>query len=442
MSLYDAMMIGVAGLDANSRALSISSSNIANVNTVGYKTSQSAFSTMLAAAGGPNAASGAGVMAAAQQNIVQQGLIFSTSSPTDLAISGNGFFCVNTAADKSGQALYTRAGSFTPDAQGNLRNATGLYLMGWPLVGGQAADVNPGALQAVNLSGLSGKGEPTTKMSLVQNLQASAEAQTYTLGDMAAGNVTPQFSRTINIYDTQGGSRPLKIDYVKTDANKWSYEISYAGDINDLDLSGTGLPSPLIGAGEIDFNSDGSLADVIPQGGSGGSGSFDLNIPWNPATSGLQPQDVTVDLGTIGKTDGTTQFDTDSVLTAKNVDGAVFGNVTGVTIDSSGIVYANYSNGLSEAAFEIPLATFANPDGLSQVSGNAFAQTSASGDVMINPADSGGAGTIASYALEGSTSDLATEFTNMITTQRAYSASAHVVTTASQMMDELIQMAR
>jgi flagellar hook protein FlgE len=202
------------------------------------------------------------------------------------------------------------------------------------------------------------------------------------------------------------------------------------------------LPSPLIGAGEIDFNSDGSLADVIPQGGSGGSGSFDLNIPWNPATSGLQPQDVTVDLGTIGKTDGTTQFDTDSVLTAKNVDGAVFGNVTGVTIDSSGIVYANYSNGLSEAAFEIPLATFANPDGLSQVSGNAFAQTSASGDVMINPADSGGAGTIASYALEGSTSDLATEFTNMITTQRAYSASAHVVTTASQMMDELIQMAR
>jgi flagellar hook protein FlgE len=441
MSLYDAMMIGVAGLDANSRALSISSSNIANVNTVGYKTSQSAFSTMLAAAGGPNAASGAGVMAAAQQNIVQQGLIFSTSSPTDLAISGNGFFCVNTSADKSGQALFTRAGSFTPDAAGNLRNAAGLYLMGWPLGSDGTPDVNPNALQAINLTALSGKGQPTTEMSLVQNLQASAEAQTYALGDMAAGNVTPEFSRTINIYDTQGGSRPLKIDYVKTAANTWRYEISYDGNASDVDLPVSGLPSPLIGAGEIDFNSDGSLADVIPEGGTGGSGSFDLTIPWSD-TSGLQDQTVQINLGTIGQTDGTTQFDTESVLTSQNVDGAVFGNVTGVTIDPSGMVYANYSNGLSQAAFEIPLATFANADGLAQVSGNAFAQTADSGAAMINPANTGGAGTIASNALEGSTVDLATEFTNMITTQRAYSASAHVVTTASQMMDELIQMSR
>lgn len=443
MSLYDAMMIGVAGLDANSRALSISSSNIANVNTVGYKTSQSAFSTMLAAAGGPSAATGAGVMAAAQQNIVQQGLIFSTSSPTDLAISGNGFFCVNTSAGGSGQALYTRAGSFTPDSAGNLRNAAGLYLMGWPI--DQSGGLNPSSMQAINLNGLSGKGEATTTMALTQNLQASAdEVSDYDLNtkNMASGDVTPEFSRTINIYDSQGGSRPLKIDYVKTAANTWHYEVSYAGDVNDLDLSGTGLPNPLIGAGEIDFNSDGSLANVIPEGGSGGSGTFDLNIPWNPATSGLQPQDVSVKLGTIGKSDGTTQFDTDSVLTAQKVDGAVFGNVTGVTINSDGTVSANYSNGLSEAVFKIPLASFANPDGLAQVSGNAFAQTANSGTALINPANTAGAGTIASNALEGSTVDLATEFTNMITTQRAYSASAHVVTTASQMLDELIQMSR
>jgi flagellar hook protein FlgE len=145
-------------------------------------------------------------------------------------------------------------------------------------------------------------------------------------------------------------------------------------------------------------------------------------------------------MGTLNKTDGTTQFDSDSVMTNANVDGAVFGNVTGVTIATDGTVNANYSNGLSEAAFKIPLATFANADGLSQVSGNAFAQTAQSGTAMINPADTGGAGTIASNSLESSTVDLATEFTNMITTQRAYSASARVVTTASQMLDTLMQM--
>jgi flagellar hook protein FlgE len=193
MSLYDAMMIGVAGLDANSRALSISSSNIANVNTVGYKTSQSAFSTMLAASGGGgDNASGIGVMAAAQQNIVQQGLLFSTSSPTDMAISGNGFFCVNTSADTLGQALYTRSGSFTPDDAGNLRNSSGLYLMGYPITDGSTPSTNPTQMTAINLNGLAGKGEATDKMSLQANLQASTDINTtYTLGGMTLGNPPP-----------------------------------------------------------------------------------------------------------------------------------------------------------------------------------------------------------------------------------------------------------
>jgi flagellar hook protein FlgE len=444
------MMIGVAGLDANSKALSISSSNIANVNTVGYKTSNSAFSTMLASASGTQGASDAGVMATAQQNIVQQGLLFSTSSPTDLAISGNGFFQVSTSPNLSGQTLYTRAGSFTPDANGNLQNTSGLYLMGWPINGGSSPTTNPNALQAINLSNLAGKGEATTTMSLQQNLQAGATIDTsYNLtshnmtSDQTNGGDTPQFSRTINVYDSQGGSQPVTINYVKTGANKWNYEVSYGGDAGNLDLTNTNLPQPLIAAGEIDFDSNGNLANVIPNGTPTPppvTGSFTLNIPWNPATSGLQPQDITVDMGTVGKTDGTSQFDTDSVMTNANVDGAVFGQVTGVKIDADGTVNANYSNGLSEAVFKIPLVTFANADGLSSVSGNAFAQTAQSGTPMINGAGTGGSGTIASNSLEGSTVDLATEFTNMITTQRAYSASARVVTTASQMLDTLMQL--
>ena len=445
MSLYDAMMIGVAGLDANSKALSISSSNIANVNTIGYKTTNSAFATMLASATGSQGASDSSVMASAQQNIVQQGLLISTSSPTDLAISGNGFFQVSTQPNLQGQSLYTRAGSFTPDSAGNLENTAGLYLMGWAINGNANPTTNPNALQAINLSNLAGKGEATTTMSLQQNLQASAtQVSGYDINtnSMAGGQVTPDFTRTINVYDSQGGSQPVQIDYVKTGANKWNYEVTYQGDQNNIDTTGTGLPPPMIAAGELDFNSDGSLANVIPNGGTGSpaSGSFALNIPWNPSTSGLQPQAISVDMGTVGKTDGTSQFDSDSVMTNANVDGAVFGSVTGVKIDPDGTVNASYSNGLSEAVFKIPLVTFANPDGLSSVSGNAFAQTAQSGSAMVNPAGTGGAGSIASNSLEGSTVDLATEFTNMITTQRAYSASARVVTTASQMLDTLMQI--
>ena len=449
MSLYDAMMIGVAGLDANSKALSISSSNIANVNTVGYKTTNSSFATMLASATGSQGASDSSVMASAQQNIVQQGLLISTSSPTDLAISGNGFFEVSTSPSLQGQTLYTRAGSFTPDSNGALQNTAGLYLMGWSINGSGNPTTNPNALQAINLSNLAGKGEATTTMTLQQNLKASAAIDTtYNVAthnmtnDPTLGGDTPAFSRTINVYDSQGGSQPIQINYVKTGANKWNYEVTYQGDQGNLSMPVAGLPKPLIAAGEMDFNPDGSLANVSPNGTTSNpaTGTFNLNIPWNLGTSGLNPQDVSIDMGTVNKTDGTTQFDTDSVMTNADVDGAVFGQVTGVKIDPDGTVNANYSNGLSEAVFKIPLVTFANPDGLSGVSGNAFAQTAQSGTAMINPAGTGGAGSIASNSLEGSTVDLATEFTNMITTQRAYSASARVVTTASQMLDTLMQI--
>src|ERR1700733_5945079 len=171
MSLYDALMIGVSGLDANSRAMSVFSSNIANVNTVGYKTSQSEFETMLGSANGGAQGLATGVMASSQANIAQQGADFATSSPTDLAINGQGFFCVNPAADATGQALFTCAGSFTPDANGDLKNTAGLYLMGYP-VSGSPTTVGS-QLAPISTNGLGGKGEATTKASIQANLDAS-----------------------------------------------------------------------------------------------------------------------------------------------------------------------------------------------------------------------------------------------------------------------------
>ena len=167
-----------------------------------------------------------------------------------------------------------------------------------------------------------------------------------------------------------------------------------------------------------------------------------MTIPWNPTTSGPRSRkhQMALNLGTVGGTSGLTQEDTPSVLNGSTVDGAAYGSVTGVTVGKDGTVTAQFSNGLSQAAFKIPVATFTNPDGLGQLQGNAYAATQASGAANINLADAGPAGGIASQSLEGSTVDLATEFTNLITTQRAYSASARIVTTADQMLQELEQL--
>jgi flagellar hook protein FlgE len=253
---------------------------------------------------------------------------------------------------------------------------------------------------------------------------------------MASGAVKPDFQRTVNIDDSQGGTQPLEFSFIKmtTPANTWAYEITYQGAAANISTA-SNIP---IAHGTLTFNSDGSLANV--NSASPASGTTSITVPWVTATSGLVPQILSVNMGTAGSTDGVTEYDTASVLTSANTDGAVYGSVSGITIASDGTVSANFSNGLTQAVFKIPLATFANPDGLAEISGNAYTSTPYSGTPVVNVANTGGSGTIQSKELEGSTVDLATEFTNLITTQRAYSACSRIVTTASQMLDELLQM--
>ena len=344
MSLYGAMMTGVAGLSANSTALSVASSNIANVNTVGYKTATTDFSTLLAAAAGSSDPSSAGVVAKSGQNVTQQGLLTTTSSNTDLAISGTGFFIVNRTPSTTGALEYTRAGSFTTDGIGNLMNANGLYLLGWKLDTSGHPPTNPNDLSLININNLSGQAVASSKITLQANLQASATtANSYNVAtnNMTSGAVTPDFQRTINIDDSQGGKQPLELSFVKTGANTWAYEVSYQGDSANI----TG--SNPVASGTMTFNTDGSLANVVPTGGTGSpaSGSISLSFPWSTA-SGLSAQTLSMNMGTVGSTDGITQFDTASTLTSANVDGAVYGSVSGISISSDGTVSANFRIGI------------------------------------------------------------------------------------------------
>jgi flagellar hook protein FlgE len=430
MSLYGALNIGVAGLNANSAALSATSSNIANVNTVGYKNSTAAFHTFLNAENGVGNNASAGVAVSIGQDITTQGLPTTTSSNTDLSISGSGFFVVSPNANGSGARAYTRAGGFTPDVNGNLVNTAGFYLMGYKLDSAGNVPTDASALSLVNTSTISGAAQATSKLSLQANLQAQSTVDAaYTAGDMTSGVVAPDFTRTVNVYDGQGGSQPISFSFIKTGANQWAYEAGYAGNAANLTAAGP------ISQGTVAFNSDGTLANV--NGAAPASGNVALTIPWKVSTSGLTPQTIALSLGTVGGSDGLTQADAPSVLNGSHIDGTPYGSVTGVTVDKDGTVTAQFSNGLSQDVYKIPLATFTNPDGLGQMSGNAYAVTKASGAPNINLANSGTAGTIQSKSLEGSTVDLATEFTNLITTQRAYSASARIITTADQMLQEL-----
>lgn len=461
MSLYGAMMTGVAGLGAYSNALSVASANIANVNTVGYKTATSDFSTLLASAANGSNAGSATVVSNSGQNVSDQGLLQTTGSTTDLAISGNGFFVVSGSTADTTSRAYTRAGNFTTDSNGYLKNSAGLYLLGWKLDANGNVPSDRNDMNLINANSLTGKAEASTTMTAQINLQSStkvnsaASSGSYSVNgtppfSVTSGDVTPDFQRTINVYDSQGGQQPLQLSFVKTGANTWAYEVSYQGSASNLNSASalvSATPS-LVQYGTVSFNSDGTLASTTSHDSSGAlvtpspaSGTFNINIPWD-TSSGLLPQTISMNMGTVGSSEGLTQFDNSSNMASSNVNGALFGSLSGVSVDKNGIITAQFSNGLSQKVYKIPLATFANPDGLTQISGNAFQTSTSSGSPTINEANLGGAGTIASKSLEGSTVDLATEFTNLITTQRAYSAASKIVTTASTMLDDLLQMAR
>jgi flagellar hook protein FlgE len=428
MSLYGALLTGVSGLDANSRALAITSSNIANVNTVGYKTSSANFSTFLASTGKSDSVSPSSVQVNSSQHVTTQGLLSSTGSATDLSISGNGFFVVtDNLNNPSLAAFYTRAGSFTPDAGGLLKNAAGFYLEGWTLNTDGTMPANRSSLAPIDLGSLNGTAQETGTVSLKANLQSSATAVgAYSTGDMTNGVVTPQFQQTINLYDSQGSTRAFQLSFVKTGPDLWAYEISYQGP--DADIGGPGI-NP-VDAGTLTFNADGTLS--VPA-------STSFNIPWDPST-GLIPQAITVKFGTPDLSNGVTQFDSPSALTAANVDGAPYGSLSSVSVDDDGNVTALFDNGIQKKVFKVALATFANPDALAPVAGNAYQVTEGSGTATISEPRTGGAGSIQSNALESSTVDLAKEFSDLITTQRAYSAATRIITTADQMLQELMQI--
>jgi flagellar hook protein FlgE len=433
MSLYAALFSGVSGLNAYSSAMGVISDNITNVNTVGYKAAEAQFSTLVTDSRSLGTYTPGGVRQVTRALISQQGLLQATNSGTDLSVDGAGFFVVRTRPETGGgEVQFTRAGSFRPDADGYLKNSAGLYLQGWALdsTGAFTNNGDVADLVAINIAQLSGTAEATTQIRLRANLQSTETvfAGAYATGDLAAGTTTPHFERSVDVFDAQGGSHSVTLSFLKTGANQWAVEVH--ADPTEVTAAGG-----LLTAGMLQFNADGSLNVA----GSSASLFSPLAVSW---TNGAGSSPIDLALGSDGSVDGLTQFDSASALISRSVDGAVFGNVTGVEINEDGLVTALFDNGLTRAVYQLPLATFQNPDGLLRLQGNAYGVSDFSGTYALVTPETGGGGRISPSTLEASTVDLAREFTNMITVQRAYSASTRIISTADEMLAELSNLRR
>jgi flagellar hook protein FlgE len=458
MSINSAMLAGASGMRANSSALAAISDNIANVNTVGYKRLRNDFVSLLNSQNRQTTYNAGGVIGKATPLMGEQGSAIASSVATHLAVSGNGFFVVRGRSDDATARdpyFYTRAGQFTPDSDGYLKNTAGYFLQGWPVNSTGNVTANPtdlNALEPIRVSGIAGGAEATSRLSLSANLQSSQAVSaavtgatydaTDTANNMASGAVTPDFQVPIQVYDSQGGLHTLTMSFLKSGPNEWFTEVHMpAGDVVP---GGGALIDGQLATGIVAFTTFGQLDaanSTLPLTLTIGEAGTGAGPEW-ASTLGLAAQTISLDMGGPGTPGGLTNYDSPSQLGTSQIDGTPFGSLASVDVDDDGYVTAIFTNGLTRRIYQVPLATFGNVDGLLPEHGGVYRLGPGAGALSMRGAGVGGAGNIKARALESSTVDLAEEFSGLIMTQRAYSASSKIITTADEMLDELIRLKR
>lgn len=407
MSLYSAMRSGVSGMSAQSTRLSAISENISNSSTVGYKRSDVDFSTMVSA--GANQVGGS-VASAGRYDIQKGGTIDGTTSSTDMAVDGKGFFVVaNGAKSTAGSLSYglTRSGSFRPDDQGYLKNTSGQYLQGWALnPDGTLPTVSRSdfsSMVPVNVANLTYGGQTSENVNFSGNLPAQATTgATFTTGSP--------------FYDGLGNAKNVTLTWTKTaNPNEW-----------------TVAATPPAG-----YTLAGSPATVTFAATGPTAGLPTAALPSMTLTSPATPTVDTINLNL----SNLTQLNGDYVpqFTA---DGSAVGRVSSTSVDETGKFWAVFDNGARKALYQIPVANVVSPEGLTPLSGNVFALSQNSGQMTLGEGKSGALGSVKGAALEKSNVDLADELVSLIETQRAYSSNATIVRTTDEMLQETTQLKR
>jgi flagellar hook protein FlgE len=414
MSLYGVMRTGGSGMNAQSNKLATVADNIANVNTTGYKRASTEFSSLILRSGSGNYNSGS-VETQVRYAISDPGTMNYTTSATDLAIQGNGFFIVS---DAGGTPYLTRAGSFVPDGQGNLYNTAGYYLMGYDIRNGATPDVvanGLGNLQVVNIAQQTLVGNPTTQAKLDgANLDANA--------DLSTGPTDFTSKTSLITYDNIGNAVKLDMYMFKTAANTWDVEIYNSADA----AAGGGFPYSSAALSTETFTFDVSATGkgrlVSP-----GPNSMSFTIPGGSA--------VTFDMANLTQVADEFQF-------KATTNGNAPSGLDRVEVAADGTMYSIFDDGTRLATYKIPLATVPSPDNLSPEAGNVYSVSINSGNIQVDFAGRSGLGTMKSEALEASNVDLANELTAMIESQRGYTANSKVFQTGADLLDVLVNLKR
>jgi flagellar hook protein FlgE len=418
MSLYGVMRTGVSGMAAQSSKLATVADNIANANTNGYKRAQTEFSSLILGNNSGQYTSG-GVTPHVRHAISQQGALTFTTSATDLAVQGNGFFVVS---DNGGTPYLTRAGSFIPNGEGELVNAAGFKLMGMPVDGATPPVVvnSLQGLQVVNIGQTALEATPSTQGSFAANLDSNAPALVLpdTPPSANLGTTAYESMSSLVAYDNLGNSVVMDVYFAKTGPNAWEATVFDRADAP----AGGGFPSPAPPLDSVALAFDPATGRVT------GAPALNVAVP--------NGQALTLDLSDM------TQVAADYTVMQAAVNGNAPSAIRDVEISEGGTVFAIFENGERRATWQLPLANVTSPDNLQPQAGNVFALGLESGEVQLGFAGQGGLGDVVSSALEQSNVDLASELTSMIESQRSYTANSKVFQTGSELLDVLVNLKR
>ncbi len=420
MGLFSALFAGVNGLNANGNVISVIGDNIANVNTIGYKASRASFEDILA---GSESNIGLGSRVSNISPQFGQGGFESSSSVTDMAIDGRGFFVVKNSID--GSLFYTRAGQFSFNKEGFLVNSDQLRVQVFTVDASSNITSNVGDLQIANTPV---PPRATAEVGLSVNLNSNSTVPA--AFDVDNPTDTSDYSSGLTIYDSLGNSHLMKVYFRKSASNSWEWHAL----VNGAEVTG-GTPGSNFQAanGTLTFTSDGALDDMTTA-----SSDFDfIGATANQVIDFTFGNSIT-DGGT--GLDGATQFGNESAVTNITQDGFSSGSLKSIAVSIDGTVTGSYTNGTTQTIGQLILATFNNEEALVRAGSNNYTETLESGPSVIANPGAAGKGTIVASTLEQSNVDLANELIKMVIIQRGFQANSRTISTVNELLSQLVTL--
>ncbi|MBD3585362.1 flagellar hook protein FlgE [Salinimonas sp. HHU 13199] len=456
--------IALSGVSAAQKDLDVTSNNIANVNTVGFKESRAEFGDVYASSllAGSKTKVGDGVLTQQVAQQFSQGSLQFTNTALDLAITGNGFFATVpeiTSRDFS----FTRAGQFKLDEDNFVVNSNGDNLLGFPVNSdGTSASVALSTTEPVRIPDSSGSPQATSEVDIRMNLPAADQGKDPAKFD-PKDPLTYNSATSVTVYDSLGDSHVMTYYFIKDNTagvdNEWYVATAVDDQMVDLVNSDGTDADPTLSANSVGADTGNHTAAARMKFSAGGD-FIGIESPDGNAQTDFKIQTESLGQGilTNGSDDGQqisvdfnlepgnatpnepTQFASSFEVTSLEQDGLPVGRLTGIDIGADGLVRATFSNGTSEPIVRVALVRFANEQGLTQESSTQWKESLESGEALAGEATTGTFGEINSSALEQANVNLTTELIDLIIAQRNFQASSKALEANNQLNQTILNI--